>query len=102
MGFQKPLDDYLRQCERFWKDRHERTYEKKMAQLHEAKQRVIKIYALTGFDACYSLLLALKHLRGILPLSHYPEHAPALEALEAIKAECYEELGTYIKGKQGN
>jgi len=90
------LDDYIRQCERFWKGTHERTYEKKLAQLHEAKQRVIHIYALSGFDACYALTLALKHLRAILPLSKYPEHAPALEALEAIKADCYEELGTYL------
>jgi len=95
-GFQKRLDDYLRHCEAFWKEKHERTYEKKMTQLHEAKQRVIKIYRLSGFDACYALLLALKHLRAILPLRQYPEHAPALEALEAIKADCYEQLGTYI------
>ena len=90
------LDDYIRQCERFWKGTHERTYEKKLAQLHEAKQRVIKVYALSGFDACYALTLALKHLRAILPLRQYPEHAPALEALEAIKADCYEQLGTYL------
>jgi len=97
MEMQKRLDDYLRQCEAFWKGKHERTYEKKLAQLHEAKQRVIHIYALSGFDACYALMLALKHLRAILPLSKYPEHAPALEALEAIKADCYEQLGTYLK-----
>jgi predicted component of type VI protein secretion system len=92
-GFRKRLDDYLRQCERFWKGTHERTYEKKMAQLHEAKQRVVKIYALSGFDACYALLLALKHLRAILPLPKYPEHAAALEA---IKADCQKQLGTYF------
>ena len=95
-GFQKRLDDYLRHCERFWQSGHSRTYEKRLRHLHETKQRVLKIYAHTGFDACYALLLTLKHLRAILPLPQYSEHAPALAALEAIKADCYEQLGTYI------
>jgi hypothetical protein len=99
MGCQKRLDDYLRQCERFWKDRHERTYEKKLSQIDEAKQRVIKIYALAGFDACYALLLALKHLRAILPLAHYPEYAQAIKEFEAIKEDCQERLGAFI-GKE--
>ena len=92
------LNDYLRQCEAFWKEKHERTYEKKLAQLNEAKKRVANVYALTGYDACYALMLALRHLRAVLPLPKYPEHATALEALEAIKTECYEELGTHFKG----
>jgi len=95
-GFQKRLDDYLRQCEGFWQSGHSRTYEKKLRQLHETKQRVIKIYALTGWDACFALLLTLKHLRSILPLPKYPEHKSALAALEAIKADCQIQLGTYI------
>jgi hypothetical protein len=96
-GFTKRLDDYLRQCENFWQSGHTRTYEKRMQQLQETKQRVAKIYSLTGWDACIALTLALKHLRGILPLTQYPEHAPALAALEAIKTDCYEQLGTYLK-----
>ena len=95
--FKNSLDGYLHQCEHFWKSKHERTYEKKLAQLNEAKQRVVRIYALTGFDACYALLLALKHLRAILPLRQYPEHAPALAALEAIKEDCYQQFRTYLK-----
>ena len=91
------LDAYLFQCERFWKARHERTYEKKLQQLDEAKRRVIHIHTLTGFDACYALMLTLKHLRCVLPLPQYAEHAPALEALEHIKKDCYEQLRTYIK-----
>ena len=88
---------YLHLCEHFWKFRHERTYEEKMKQLDEARRRVINIHYLTGFDACYALLLALKHLRAILPLPQYDEHAPAFAALEAIKEDCYQQLGTYIK-----
>ena len=95
LGFRKRLDDYLSNCERFWQSRHDRTYEKKLCLLHETKQRVVKIYALSGFDACHALLLTLKHLREILPLPQYDEHAPALEALEAIKRDCYEQLATY-------
>jgi hypothetical protein len=91
------LNEYLLQCEVFWKGKHERTYEKKLAQLNEAKRRVTKIYALKGWDACHALLLTLKPLRAILPLPQYPEHVPALAALEAIKTDCQEELGTYIK-----
>ena len=96
-GFQKRLDAYLRLCETFWKTKHTRTYEKRMLQLSDTKLRVAKIYSLTGWDACYALTLALKDLRAILPLPQYPEHAPALAALEAIKSDCYEQLGTYLK-----
>jgi adenylate kinase family enzyme len=96
-GFRHSLEAYMCLCERFWKDQHERTYEKKLKQLHEAKERVIHIYSLTGYDACYALMLTLKHLRSILPLPQYAEFAPALAALEAIKCDCYEQLGTYIK-----
>ena len=91
------LNAYLYQCERFWKCRHERTYEKKLKQLDEAKRRIINIHYLTGFDACYALLLALKHLRAILPLPGYDEHAPVLAALEGIKEDCQKQLATYIK-----
>jgi len=91
------LEAYLCQCERFWKCRHERAYEKKLKQLDEAQRRVINISTLTGFDACYALLLALKHLRAILPLPGYEEHKPALAALEGIKKDCQEQLATYIK-----
>jgi len=96
-GFKRRLDDYLYQCECFWKSKHTRTYEKRMQELHETKRRVAKIYSLSGYDACYSLLLTLKHLRAILPLPQYAEHAPALKALEAIKADCQQQLGTYLK-----
>jgi hypothetical protein len=94
--FKHSLETYLYQCERFWKSRHERTYEKKIDELFEVKQRVVKIYALTGFDACYALSLTLKYLRAILPLKQYPEHAPALAELEAIKEDCYGQLRTYL------
>jgi hypothetical protein len=96
-GFRIQLEAYLSLCDKFWKERHERTYEKKMDILFETKQRVVKIYSLTGFDACYELTLTIKHLRGILPLKQYDEYAPALAALEAIKNDCYEQLGTYLK-----
>ena len=96
-GFYLQLEGYLQQCETFWKKRHGRTYEKKMDELLEVKKRVTKIYSLSGWDACYALLLAIKPMRGILPLRQYDEHAPALAALEAIKKECDEQLGTYIK-----
>jgi hypothetical protein len=96
-GFKNRLDAYLYQCEHFWQNQHERTYDKKLKQLHEAKQRVVAIYSLTGWDACYALMLTLKHLRAILPLPQYPEHAPALAALEAIKEDCYQQISTYIK-----
>jgi hypothetical protein len=96
-GFKNSLEAYLRLCERFWKERHERTYEKKMDELFEVKKRVIRIYSLSGFDACYALMLAIKPMRSVLPLTHYDEHLPALAALEAIKDECYRQLGTYIK-----
>ena len=96
-GFNERLEAYMFLCEHFWKGKHERTYEKRLAQLHEAKQRVVKIHSLTGFDACHALMLTLKHLRAILPLQQYPEHAPALAALEAIKEDCYQQLSTYIK-----
>ena len=96
-GFNKKLEDYLKQCENFWKERHGRTYETKMDELLEVKKRVSKIYSLTGYDACNALMLALKPMRGVLPLRHYSEHAPALAALEKIKKECYEQLGTYLK-----
>jgi hypothetical protein len=42
-------------------------------------------------------MLTLKHLRTILPSTKYPEHAPALKALEAIKEDCYLQISTYIK-----
>jgi hypothetical protein len=96
-GFKVRLDAYLYQCESFWQNQHERTYEKKLKQLHEAKRRVVAIYSLTEWDACYALMLTLKHLRAILPLPQYPEYAPALAALEAIKEDCYQQLATYIK-----
>jgi hypothetical protein len=96
-GFKPDLEAYLNQCETFWKDWHGRTYEKKMDDLLEVKRRVVKIYSLTGFDACYALLLTLKPLRGILPLPQYDEHTPALSVLEQIKSECITQLGTYIK-----
>jgi len=54
-GFNERLEAYMFLCERFWKGKHERTYEKRLAQLHEAKQRVVKIHSLTGFDACHAL-----------------------------------------------
>ena len=96
-GFHHQLEAYLHQCERFWKERHGRTYETKMDELLIVKKRVTKIYSLSGWDACYALLLAIKPLRGILPLRQYGEYAPALAALEAIKRACDEQLGTYIK-----
>jgi hypothetical protein len=96
-GFKNRLDAYLCQCEKFWKVRHERTYEKKLDELFEVKKRVIKIYSLSGFDACYALMLALKPMRSVLPLPQYDEHAPALAALEAIKDNCYRQLVTYLK-----
>ena len=95
-GFKSRLEAYLLLCEKFWKERHGRTYEKKMDELFEVKRRVVKIYSLSGFDACYALLLALKQLRSVLPLAQYEEHAPAFAALEAIKEDCYQQLGTYI------
>jgi len=95
-GFKSRLEAYLLLCEKFWKERHGRTYEKKMDELFEVKRRVVKIYSLSGFDACYALLLALKPLRSVLPLAQYEEHAPAFAALEAIKEDCYQQLGTYI------
>ena len=95
-GFHLLLEGYLHQCETFWKKRHGRTYEKKMDDLLEVKKRVVKIYSLSGWDACYALLLAIKPMRSVLPLRQYSEHAPALAALEAIKSECYEQLSTYI------
>ena len=96
-GFNRKLEAYLTQCEDFWKVRHERTYEKKMDELFEVKNRVIKIYSLTGYDACNALMLAIKPMRSILPLRKYDEYAPALAALEHIKSECYAQLGTYLK-----
>ena len=96
-GFKNRLDACLSLCEQFWKERHGRTYEKKMDELFEVRKRVIRIYSLTGFDACYALLLAIKPMRGILPLKQYDEYAPALSALEKIKQECQEQLGTYIQ-----
>jgi hypothetical protein len=96
-AFNSRLDKYLRRCETFWQNQHERAYEKKLKQLHEAKRRAVAIYSLTGWDACFALMLALKHLRAILPLTKYPEYAPALKALEAIKEDCYQQLSTYIK-----
>ena len=95
-GFGKRLEAYLYMCENFWKERHGRTYETRMDDLLETKKRVAKIHSLTGFDACYALLLALKPMRSVLPLVQYDEHAPALAALEAIKEDCYQQLGTYI------
>jgi hypothetical protein len=68
-----------------------------MDELFEVRKRVIRIYSLTGFDACYALLLAIKPMRSVLPLKQYNEYVPALSALEKIKQECYEQLGTYIK-----
>jgi hypothetical protein len=97
LGFRTGLEAYFSVCEKFWKEQHGRTYEKRMEQLFEVKKRLAEIYSLTGFDACYALLLTLKHLRAILPLPQYSEHAPALEALEAIKEDCQTQLGTYIK-----
>ena len=97
LGFHKQLEDYMRQCEIFWKERHGRTYEAKMDELLEVKKQVTKIYALTGWEACYALTLAIKPMRSVLPLRQYDEYAPALEALENIKRECYEQLRTYIK-----
>jgi hypothetical protein len=67
-GFKPDLEAYLYRCETFWKERHGRIYEKKIEKLLEVKRRVVKIYSLGGFDACYALLLALKPMRGILPL----------------------------------
>jgi len=96
-GLYVRLDGYMRQCETFWKEKHGRTYEVKMDELLEVKKRVVKIYSLSGFDACYALMLAIKPMRTILPLRQYDEYTPALAALEAIKRECYEQLGTYIK-----
>jgi hypothetical protein len=94
--FNNRLDAYLRQCEKFWKAQHERAYEKKLKQLDETKKRVIAIYSLSGFDACYALLLALKHLRAILPLAQYADYKPLLAALEGIKEDCQKQLSTYI------
>ena len=96
-GFHKQLGAYMQQCETFWKDKHGRTYEAKMDELLEVKRQVTKIYALSGWDACYALMLAIKPMRGVLPLRQYDEHTPALEALEAIKEDCYAQLRTYIK-----
>ena len=95
-GFHKQLEGYLSLCEKFWKERHGRTYENKLDELFEVKKRVSKIYRLRGFDACYALMLAIKPMREILPLKQYDEYAPALAALEAIKSACYEQLATYI------
>jgi hypothetical protein len=95
--FRSRLEAYLLQCDAFWKKRHERTYEKRMDKLLEVKKRLSEIYSLSGFDACYALMLALKHLRAILPLPQYDEYKPLLAALEAIKEDCYAQMGTYIK-----
>jgi hypothetical protein len=99
-GFKNRLDAYLCQCEHFWKLKHNKKKKQRMLQLQDTRQRVAKIYSLTGWDACFALTLALKYLRGILPLPHYAEHAPALKALETIKADCYKQLGTYLKVKK--
>ena len=66
-----------------------------MDELLEVKKQVTKIYSLTDYDACYALMLAIKPMRGILPLQQYDEYAPALATLETIKSECYEQLRTY-------
>ena len=94
--FKSRMEAYLSQCEKFWKERQGRTYEKKINELLEIRKRVAKIYSLTGFDACYALQLALKPLRTVLPLPQYSEYAPALAALEAIKSDCHQQLVTYI------
>ena len=96
LGFHRQLETYMQLCETFWKERHERTYEAKMEELLKVRKQVTKIYSLSGWDACYALMLALKPMRTVLPLHQYSEHAPALEALETLKRECYEQLGTYI------
>ena len=96
-GLKNRLDAYLCQCEGFWKSNQTRTYEKKMYQLHDTRLRVIRIYSLTGWSACYALMLTLKHLRSILPLPQYAEYAPALAALESIKNDCYEQVASYLK-----
>ena len=68
-----------------------------MDELLEVKRQVTKIYSLSGWDACFALMLALKPMRSVLPLRQYKEHhAPALAALEAIKGDCYAQLRTYI------
>ena len=90
------LEAYLSLCERFWKEQHERTYEKKLNELFEVKRRATRIYSLSGFDAYYTLLLSLKQMRSILPLKQYNEYVPALSALEKIKQECQEQLCAYI------
>ena len=91
------LEAYLSLCERFWKEQHERTYEKKLNELFEVKRRATRIYSLSGFDAYYTLFITLKPLRNILPLPRYGEHAAALSALEKIKQECQKQLCEYIK-----
>jgi hypothetical protein len=96
-GFGKRLEAYLFLCENFWKERHGRTYENRMDDLLAVKKEVAGIHSLTGFDACYALLLMLKRLRSILPPRQYDEHAPALTALESIKSECQRQMATYIK-----
>ena len=96
-GFHRQLEAYMCQCEIFWKNKHGRTYEAKMDELLEVERQVTKIYALSGWDACFALMLALKPMRSVLPLSQYREHAPALAALEAIEEDCYAQLRTYLK-----
>ena len=96
-GFHRQLEAYMSQCETFWKEKHGRTYEAKMDELLEVKRQVTKIYALSGWDACFALMLAIKPLRNVLPFRQYKEHAPALATLETIKKDCYEQLATYLK-----
>jgi hypothetical protein len=98
-GFRFSLDDYLYQCESFWKDWHGRTYESKMDELLEVKRRVVKIYSLSGFDACYALLLALKPMRGILPLPQYDEYTSALSDFVQIKSDCIAQLEHILRCK---
>ena len=95
-GFHRQLEAYMSQCETFWKEKHGRIYEAKMDELLEVKRQVTQIYALSGWDACYALMLAIKPMRNILPPRQYKEHAPALAALEAIKEDCYAQLRTYL------
>jgi hypothetical protein len=96
-GFRKQLETYLFLCENFWKEQHGKIYETRMDELLIIKKQVVKIHSLTGFDACYALLLAIKPLRTILPPRQFVEHAAALAALEKIKADCQKQLATYIK-----
>lgn len=66
------LSEFIKLCENFWCSR-ERTSEKRITGIQQAKDLAVKIFSIPLTDAAVEILENKQILKKILPTQNYPE-----------------------------